>query len=106
MIARIGTARDAISKKKEQTELDFMIDGVLMNCAVMLKEQETEIDEISDEYLDLGNEIAKTPKIVMCKDCKYGEVSIVPWTQNHYCKRQKLAHAPGWFCADGVNRDE
>ena len=40
LLARIGTARDAISRKEEQTSLDFMIDGVLMNCAVMLKEQE------------------------------------------------------------------
>ena len=41
LIARIGTARDAISRKDEQTSLDFMIDGVLMNCAEMLKEQDT-----------------------------------------------------------------
>jgi hypothetical protein len=40
LLARIGAARDAISRKEEQTGLDFMIDGVLMNCAVMLKEQE------------------------------------------------------------------
>ena len=41
LLARIGTARDAISRKEEQTSLDYMIDGVLMNCSVMLKEQET-----------------------------------------------------------------
>lgn len=40
LLTRIGAARDAISRKEEQTGLDFMIDGVLMNCAVMLKEQE------------------------------------------------------------------
>ena len=40
LLARIGTARDAISRKEEQTSLDYMIDGVLMNCSVMLKEQE------------------------------------------------------------------
>ena len=41
LLIRIGTARDAISRKTEQTSLDYMIDGVLMNCSVLLKEQET-----------------------------------------------------------------
>lgn len=40
LLVRIGTARDAISMKTEQTSLDYMIDGVLMNCSVLLKEQE------------------------------------------------------------------
>lgn len=40
LLVRIGTARDAISRKTEQTSLDYMIDGVLMNCSVLLKEQE------------------------------------------------------------------
>ena len=40
LLARIGTARDAISRKEEQTSLDYMIDGVLMECAVAQKEQE------------------------------------------------------------------
>lgn len=43
LLARIGTARGAISRKEEQTSLDYMIDGVLMNCSVMLKEQEAVI---------------------------------------------------------------
>lgn len=42
LLVRIGTARDAISRKTEQTSLDYMIDGVLMNCSVLLKEQEAE----------------------------------------------------------------
>ena len=42
LLVRISTARDAISRKTEQTSLDYMIDGVLMNCSVMLKEQENE----------------------------------------------------------------
>lgn len=45
LLARIGTARDAISRKTEQTSLDYMIDGVLMNCSVLLKEQETKKQE-------------------------------------------------------------
>ena len=40
LLLRIGTARDAISRKTEQTSLDYMIEGILMNCSVMLKEQE------------------------------------------------------------------
>ena len=40
LLVRIGTARDAISRKTEHTSLDYMIDGVLMNCSVLLKEQE------------------------------------------------------------------
>ena len=46
LLARIGTARDAISKKEEQTSLDYMIDGVLMNCAVVLKEQDDKIRQL------------------------------------------------------------
>mgnify|MGYP002526952030 CR=1 FL=1 len=41
LLVRIGTARDAISRKTKLTSLDYMIDGVLMNCSVLLKEQET-----------------------------------------------------------------
>ena len=40
LLARIGTARDAISRKPDQTSLDYMIEGVLMECSVMLEEQE------------------------------------------------------------------
>ena len=40
LLVRIGTARDAISRKPDQTSLDYMIDGVLMECSVMLKEQD------------------------------------------------------------------
>lgn len=40
LLVQIGTACDAISRKTEQTSLDYMIYGVLMNCSVFLKEQE------------------------------------------------------------------
>lgn len=46
LLVRVGTARDAISRKTEQTSLDYMIDGVLMNCSVMLKEQEERIETL------------------------------------------------------------
>ncbi len=55
---------------------------ILMKEAERLKEQEKEIDEISDEYLDLGNEMAKQPKPktgkwvgeeywYMCSECQF-----------------------------------
>ena len=46
LLVRIGTARDAISRKTELTSLDYMIDGVLMNCSVLLKEQKDKLDHI------------------------------------------------------------
>ena len=49
LLARIGTARDAISGKPDQTSLDYMIDGVLMNCSVMLKEQEERIKTLEHQ---------------------------------------------------------
>ena len=60
LLARIGTARDAISRKTELTSLDYMIDGVLMECAVALKEQEhgetfTVIDTKTGEEADTYN---------------------------------------------------
>lgn len=36
--------------------------NTMRDALELLKEQEKEIDEISDEYLDLGNEMAKQPK--------------------------------------------
>ena len=54
LLVRIGTARDAISRKEEQTSLDYMIDGVLMNCSVMLKEQQKQLEKYheADTFLE------------------------------------------------------
>jgi hypothetical protein len=57
------------------------------------------------EWIPLDKDTDVPNKVVRCKDCKYGEVSIVPWSQNHYCKRQKLVHEPDWFCADGEQKE-
>ena len=79
LLVRIGTARDAISRKTEQTSLDYMIDGVLMNCSVMLKEQE---------------------EVVRCKDCKHWKLTSCPVTEH------KLGYMPpDWFCADGERQE-
>lgn len=54
LLVRIGNARDAISRKEEQTSLDYMIDGVLMNCSVMLKEQQKHLEKYheADTFLE------------------------------------------------------
>ena len=56
LLLRIGTARDAISRKEYQTSLDYMIDGVLMNCSVLLKEQEQTIDNL---LVQIGKQAAR-----------------------------------------------
>ena len=56
LLLRIGTARDAISRKEDQTSLDYMIDGVLMNCSVLLKEQEQTIDNL---LVQIGKQAAR-----------------------------------------------
>jgi hypothetical protein len=51
----------------------------------------------------VADTIGKMPDaIVRCKDCKHGEPSIVPLSDNYYCKHQERVHKPEWFCADGV----
>ena len=74
----------------------------------LLKEQEAEIDEISDEYLDLGKEMAKQPKIVRCKDCKhwYFADNRIPSEQENVCGRNGIVVSPDWFCADGERRTD
>ena len=80
------------------------------DTVTLLKEQEAEIDEISDEYLDLGKEMAKQPKIVRCKDCKYGYhlLDTKKGVIIKYCiaclKHPELIQSPDWFCADGERK--
>ena len=73
---------------------------------ILLKEQAQQINEISDEYIDLGREMAKLPKVVLCKDCKHGEK---PPTFQYYpeitwCNKHSTSHNDDWFCADGERR--
>ena len=56
LLVRIGTTRDAISRKTEHTSLDYMIDGVLMNCSVMLKEHDNEKKRIMKVIWDTLHE--------------------------------------------------
>jgi hypothetical protein len=78
------------------------------SALALLKEQEAEIDEISDEYLDLGKEMAKQPEIVRCKDCKY---AFQHWNDLYRCDNH-CNHLNGygehhghWFCADGEHKE-
>ena len=117
LLARIGTARDAISRKEEQTSLDYMIDGVLMNCSVMLKEQEGTIDELQNAYGYLQKQFFEVQdKLLKEQEEKYN--SLAEWTAGHivFCDKCKhfddynveckLGHNPNvpynnWFCAEG-----
>ena len=99
LLVRIGTARDSISRKTEQTSLDYMIDGVLMNCSVLLKEQKERIGVLertiehmpkSVTLLDaFGNNYAR---IVRCKDCMH---------RGHCELQDGFGKSADWFCADG-----
>ena len=69
---------------------------MLADVLELLKEQVNEIDEISDEYIDLGKEMAKQPKIVRCKDCIN-----LGYTNSHwFCKWLNRCVDEDWFCAD------
>ena len=59
LLVRIGNERDAISRKEEQTGLDYMIDGVLMNCSVMLKEQDERLRKLQKDKDNLCLEISE-----------------------------------------------
>ena len=84
-----------------------LVKYLLTDALELLKEQEAEIDEISDEYLDLGKEMAKQPEVVRCKDCKYGYhlLDTKKGVIIKYCiaclKHPELMQSPDWFCADG-----
>ena len=84
--AKIGTARGMIERKREQTSDDYFIDGVLSQAHVLLKKQ---------------------PEIVLCKDCKYWEISYEDYAYG-YCWKVSPGHnivkEATWYCADGKAR--
>ena len=86
---------------------EFHSDSEVQNIAKyalkLLTEQTNEIDEISDEYIDLGKEMAKQPKIVRCKDCKYVECEGVEGFL--VCDLSGFSHSPEFFCADGEREE-
>ena len=77
------------------------------NAIALLKEQETEISRISNEYLDLVKKASKQPQIVRCKDCKYAEVDMCCSHPSEWNNSETRNHNnPDWFCADGEVKDD
>ena len=75
--------------------------AMLADALELLKEQTNEIDEISDEYIDLGKEMAKQPKIVMCKDCKHYTGGI-----DGYCEKWwRRTGGNLFYCSDGERKE-
>ena len=105
LLVRIGTARDAISRKTEQTSLDYMIDGVLMNCSVMLKEQESDMIALKNAYKELAE---KGSVIVRCKDCIYMEKMNVDIGEGDliWCSIHEFGREIDYYCADGERRTD
>ena len=70
------------------------------NAIALLKEQETEISRISNEYLDLVKKASKQPQIVRCKDCLWNSGT----AERPYCQHHSTGRTPEWFCASGEKR--
>lgn len=90
---------------------EFHSDSEVQNIAKyalkLLTEQTNEIDEIANEYVDLGKEMAKQPKVVRCKDCKYG-VDAHDGLNQWICNRpntEDFYHDAEFFCADGERKE-
>lgn len=110
VIERLTGLKELLKFQKDILGYGSFIEDI-NDVLALLKEQEAEIDEISDEYIDLGKEIAKLPKIVRCKDCKWGE-----WLRNmrgdgrYRCKNDNTGiecgctKEPDFFCAYGEKR--
>lgn len=94
LLVRIGTARDAISRKEEQTSLDYMIDGVLMNCSVMLKEQQETIEglgvlqkvmETVEPVPDYNVRYWRCPKCNWLLTAMIDDQCSIPSRRDNYC---------------------
>lgn len=76
---------------------DSEVQNIAKFALKLLTEQTNEIDEISDEYIDLGKEMAKQPKVVRCKDCKYWEHT--PENATSYWKPcDEIKTEPHYYC--------
>lgn len=84
------------------SEIGCDLNQILLDALALLKEQEAEIDEISDEYIDLGKEIAKRPDVIMCKDCKHGKPcnDVEINCEKDIGTFKTTVHSRYWFCAD------
>ena len=80
---------------------------MLSDAYELLKEQESEISNISNEYLKLVNVASKQPEIVRCRDCihyRYYGLSdeTVSECRIDHCENPDA----DWFCADGERRED
>ena len=103
----VGHLNDCMEASRRDNTWVFVRKDIIADVLALLKEQEAEIDEVSDEYIDLGKEMAKQPKIVRCKDCKYGyhlldtKKGVIIKYRIACLKHPELMQSPDWFCADG-----
>ena len=80
---------------------DSEVQNIAKFAIKLLTEQTNEIDEISDEYIDLGKEMAKQPKIVRCKDCKHYTGGI-----DGYCEKWwRRTGGNLFYCSDGERKE-
>ena len=100
----IGHLNDCMEASRRDNTWVFVRKDIVEDALTILKEQEAEIDEISDEYLDLGKEMAKQPEIVQCKDCQY--YNSKPDSHGDRCDKIHWSRNDDWFCADGIKRGE
>ena len=111
----IGHLNDCMEASRADNGWVFVRKDIIADVLALLKEQEAEIDEISDEYLDLGKEMAKQPEIVRCKDCRWWDKR--EGSHYGYCQACQHGYSSGhweigiyrsyrgdFFCADGERR--
>ena len=68
----------------------------------LVKAQEKENSKINNSYLKLLHVASKQPRIVRCKDCKYGREPILSFRKYCvWCERIQRHNSNDWFCADG-----
>ena len=77
---------------------------MLSDALDLLKEQEKEISDISNKYLDLAAVASKQPEIVRCKDCKYLDPEDKKCDCGHDIRWQ-LPRSENWYCADGERNE-
>ena len=97
VIERLTGLKELLKFQKDILGYGSFIEDI-NDALALIEEQEAEIDEISDEYLDIGKEMAKQPKIILCKDCK--------WRGHEYDSTKwipclVIRTGADWFCADG-----
>lgn len=77
-----------------------------MNAAKIIQEANMDLDNnriTIKEYQDRIKPFTDVECVVRCKDCQYGEKSIVPY-KDYWCSFYDRYTPPEWFCADGKKK--